>query len=356
MRRWLCSPVLRVTLMLGIFGCRATPPDDSGETVDSVELDGRYPIIASGLSAALLRVWVSPDGDVWAVGADDGAGPLVLHFDGTSWNRIDTGHSGDLWWLWSDGEGTLWMSGGEGWVLEHELGSGVFREVQVAKSRSTIFGIWGASSSDIWAVVSDVSRDHVGQILHYDGIEWTESSEVSSSPEGEFRQPFKVWGSGPDDVHVVGTDGLAMHWDGGEWNTWPAPVADPLTLFTVHGSGPDHAVAVGGSGSGVTAHWDGSSWTESSPASEQFPPGLIGVYAHPTHGVVAVGNNGAMWRYDGVAWSADPQSAMMLDGLHSVFVEDDGGVWAVGGDLFALDQGVIVYGGPREIPPVPVDI
>ena len=41
------------------------------------------------------------------VGADDGAGPLVVHFDGTSWQRLETGVHGDLWWVRAFDDGTV---------------------------------------------------------------------------------------------------------------------------------------------------------------------------------------------------------------------------------------------------------
>ena len=33
--------------------------------------------------------------DVWIAGADDGHGPVVLHFDGNDWQRRETGVKGE---------------------------------------------------------------------------------------------------------------------------------------------------------------------------------------------------------------------------------------------------------------------
>ena len=48
---------------------------------------------------ALLSVAGRSERDVYAVGADKGAGPLVLHYDGAGWQRLATGARGDLWWV-----------------------------------------------------------------------------------------------------------------------------------------------------------------------------------------------------------------------------------------------------------------
>ena len=51
--------------------------------------------------AALLSISGTSPTDVFAVGADqkDGRGPYVAHYDGTGWRRLDSGASGDLWWI-----------------------------------------------------------------------------------------------------------------------------------------------------------------------------------------------------------------------------------------------------------------
>ena len=53
------------------------------------------------LPGALLSISGTSPTDVYAVGADpeDGRGPLVVHYDGASWERLDSGATGDLWWI-----------------------------------------------------------------------------------------------------------------------------------------------------------------------------------------------------------------------------------------------------------------
>ena len=59
---------------LAVAGC----PDEDGRS---------WQVVHEDLDGALLSVWGTSASDVWAVGGDvgDGMGPLVIHFDGTSW-------------------------------------------------------------------------------------------------------------------------------------------------------------------------------------------------------------------------------------------------------------------------------
>lgn len=63
-------------------------------------LDGeRWSVGSSGLREAIMAVGGTSQDDVWAVGADKGEGPLVLHYDGTSWEERETGETASLWWV-----------------------------------------------------------------------------------------------------------------------------------------------------------------------------------------------------------------------------------------------------------------
>ena len=89
---------------------------------------------------------------VWTVGADDGSGPVLLHFDGSAWKRVDTGVSGDLWWVWGDGTGTLFLSGAGGRVLTLDIASGEFTDHAAGDPNLILFGVWGTSATDVWTV------------------------------------------------------------------------------------------------------------------------------------------------------------------------------------------------------------
>ncbi len=66
----------------GILGCQ----HDALPEVQATER--QWQLLASELPAAMLSVSGRSPNDIYAVGADKGHGPLVLHFDGKAWSEI----------------------------------------------------------------------------------------------------------------------------------------------------------------------------------------------------------------------------------------------------------------------------
>jgi hypothetical protein len=89
------------------------------------------------------------------------------------------------------------------------------------------------------------------------------------------------------------------------------------------------------------------------PPPTALAPGFIGVYDHPDHDPVATAATGAIWRYSGGSWEPDACAPATSYGLHAAWVDDDGGIWAAGGDLNSLNYGVMVYSGDRDVPQFP---
>jgi hypothetical protein len=161
---------------------------------------------------------------------------------------------------------------------------------------------------------------------------------------------YKVWGAGEDDVWVVGADGVSIHWDGAQWESVDNPAQQ--ILFTVHGSSGDDVYAVGGFTQGTIIHYDGTQWVDQSPL---FASQLNGVFYSECTGPMVVGRRGEVWGSSSTEWTGDPRgSATPLD-YHGIWVDEEGGVWAVGGAISAhpLDQGVLVYGGTQTLPDIP---
>ena len=99
--------------------------------------------------------------DIWAVGgsaAVNGAGGIILHYNGTAWSPAASGTTRDL------------------------------------------YGVWGASASDVWAVGS------FGTILHFDGTSWT-----AGTSSGITLFLGSLWGSSATDIWIVGGQGTILH-------------------------------------------------------------------------------------------------------------------------------------------------
>jgi len=135
----------------------------------------------------LQTMWGFSDTDIWAGGANG----TVVHWNGTSWNQVDTG-----------------------------------------AGPTEIVDIWGLSPTDVYAVGS------LGHILHYNGTTWTQMDS------GVVTRLEAIWGTAANDLFVIGGDTL-LHYDGANWT----PVRD-ATLDSMHGivgKGP-HIFGVGTAG------------------------------------------------------------------------------------------------------------
>jgi hypothetical protein len=363
--RWVLLAFLAV---VGMAGCGngtddadtsgdTTPgDDDDDDTVgddddDDTSSADAFQLIGDALPSALLSISCTTASDVWMVGPDQGTGPAVYHYDGAAWSTRDTGTSGDFWWVWNDGQGSLWIIGEGSRLVKHDIAAGTFTEEVIGNPAYTLFGIWGSSPTDVFAVAADVSGAAPGEVYHYDGTAWTSIYTLPNAPvSGNLRQPFKVWGTSSSDVWVVGTNALATHWDGTAFTDHVVPMNASSTLFTVHGTSSSDVWAVGGFGNAMVMHWDGTTWTDDSPPPAAIAPGFTGVFADDTLGPVAAGNNGAIWRRDAEGvWAPDPRTPATTWNFHAVWVDPDDGIWACGGDLVNLDYGVIVYGGDGSI-------
>ncbi len=324
-------------------GCPTPPPASAP-----------WQIVSSGLSDAVLSISGTSATNVWAVGADHGTGPLVLHWDGTSWTRVATGTRGTLWWVHAFADGTLYAGGAGATILRSTDGMTFTRMPVPGIASYTIFGVWGASPSDAYAVGSVSSRN--GFLWHFDGTSWTDVTLPDALPTdalGDTPGLFKVWGDGAGHVYVVGARGVLLRSTGGA----PfeiLPTGTQATLFTVSGDAT-RAIVVGGLSNGVILEvpHDGMPRDVSPPLA----PLVQGVSVRDGH-ACACGATGTVYQSNaGGAWS-EVDTGLTLDvaSLHAAWIDPAGGEWAVGGAVLTtdLDHGAIIHRGEAVAPYAPV--
>lgn len=150
-----------------------------------------------------------------------------------------------------------------------------------------VTGVWGAAPDDVFVVGND------GIILHFDGREWT----PQPGPRGEHYGG--VWGHSGE-VFVVGMQapegGIVRHYDGRSWSLQPTPPT--VFLSGLWGSAPDDVFSVGAEGS--ILHFDGERWRAQPSGTTQT---LHGVWGSGPTDVLAVGDGGTILHYDGHSWS-----------------------------------------------------
>jgi len=316
----------------------------------------RWELVASELPEAVLSIAGHSDHDLWAVGADQGSGPLALHYDGSAWTRVATGSRGTLWWTQSFADGTTMMAGAQSTILVTTDGVTFQRQHTPGLANATIFGLWGAASNNVYAVGGVAGRD--GFIWHWDGTTWSAidlsrilpPNGLPATELGDWPGFFKVWGDGTGRIYVVGGRGVLLRSDAaGPFVLVPTGAGDD-TLFTVHGT-VFGAVAVGGGASGRMLEA-----TESGGIKDVTPAGaplLQGVAIASNGRGFASGAMGAIYaRATGGVWSAVDTKLTLppIESLHAVWIDPSGGVWAVGGNVVtpALDHGAILHFGPQD--------
>ena len=297
--------------------------------------------------AALLSVWGTSDKDVYAVGGDigDGRGPLVLHFDGTAWTRLDTGVTGNLWWVTGFAGGPVYMSGDGGTILRYE--GGAFTRL-TTPGTNTVFGMWGATPDEMWAVGGAAGGASGGFAWRLSGDTWSDAPGFPA----EIAQTDAIWkmyGRTANDAWMVGT-GKAVRWDGSSLTAVNSGTGE--SLFTVHANA-DRYVAVGGFGTGTIMENVVGEWQNANPEEASAP--LIGVCMDARTQVgYAVGQEGAVLERTDQGWVAVDTKIAVEQAFHSVWIDPSGGVWAVGGQVQTLPlvNGVMLHGG-APVPELP---
>jgi hypothetical protein len=145
---------------------------------------------------------IAPD-DIWAVGGDNGTGdPIVVHWNGTSWEAVPTPHF---------------------------------------KTQVILSDVTAVAADDVWAVGSSHSGQRVFS-MHWDGKRWRRvaiGGEIASTPADlnsvDARSPNDVWAVGEDtsDRYTsFGFNDVVLHWDGKAWSAVNSPLSDKV------GTGP----------------------------------------------------------------------------------------------------------------------
>jgi hypothetical protein len=323
------STLSRLPLLLLLAGCN--------------RLDLTFEAPIEHPQAAFLSAGGTGPDDVWIVGAQaDALGPpTLLHRDGSGdWSTLEVPSVlHDIWWVHAFEGGPTFFAGGGATVLRVE-GDEVERTPTPVFFGNTIYGMWGPSPDDLWAVGGFAGRD--GFIWHYDGTSWTAEDvplDIPRAANGEVPALFKVWGRSSDDVWVVGGAGTILHNDGSGWKVVDSGTTEQL--FTVFGD-EDSVYAVGGSTNGVFIEGGTDGFTNATPEGAPLLQGLTvdadgNTYVAGGSGYAAVRADGKSdWEPLALNFDTPPQS------VHALWHDGDS-LWAVGGQVLSpvLDAGQV---------------
>lgn len=194
-------------------------------------------------------------------------------------------------------------------------------------AHGALSGVWGSGPDDVFVVGGDLSQ---AEILHFDGTSWTDMD----APD----LPLLAWvtGWGPDAVLSVGVDGAAAWYDGASWAALETGTDEDL--WGVFGFAADDAWVVGGDAEDlgsepVILHWDGEDFEPMAldPAeAPRQPASLFKVWGIGTT-LFALGQNGQILRWDGAAWRDSPSGPGADQDFVSLWGTAEDHIVAVGG-------------------------
>ena len=307
------------------------------ETIAAANWESMSPYVILPTST-LNSVWVSPDDQVFAVGADG----LIVRYDGTTWAQMKNPVSGWLQFVWgrssqdvfATGEGGLLHFDGESWELIDSqpigsmtslrgVGNGLFATtlwgeilryngsaMEVAYlAPEALLSIWGVSEKSIYAVGAN------GLMLHFNGEAW------STIPSGCSTTLREIWGTADDDLYIVG-DQCKVHYDGHAFTELNLP---PGNYQRIWGSSRDNIVVWGVETNRHPFHFNGSDWT---PVEIPTSSELMDLNGNAADNIYAVGTDGAIVRYDGLNWQKVTGDDELS--LAGVWGWDENDVYAVG--------------------------
>jgi hypothetical protein len=330
-----------------LSGCSSPAPvRDAGPDGPGDAAAASWHTVLQGLKPALLCVWGTSAEDVFAVGGSRGNGQptAAFHYDGHAWKDLAPGGTETFWWTHGTSGTDVWMVGESGRIAHWD--GAAFAE-HTSGTTATLYGVWAIAPNDVWAVGGTPeggTQQPNDVILHFDGAHWT----PSPPPQVLGRTFFKVWGTGADNLYVVGEaatgDSAAIwHRTGTSWTRESNPALTNLT--TVAGCGASEVYAVGGRS---VLRSDGAIWAR---VDVTLTNDVSGVACASPGNVVLVGSGGLKQRLVQGMWHDDFGAEPYNTELHGAWADPTGAYWAAGGDYISTPQpgatrlGVIGYFG-----------
>jgi hypothetical protein len=272
-------------------------------TKHNPELPGPWEVVANPLSAEADHWLADVAGvavdDYWAVGYSTIAGfPAVgILFD---WNGI----------VWAE---------------------------DAQEDAPPFYGVWGFTANDYWAVGGDVGGPP--EVWHNPLGMWAQNCQ----PDQTERVLYCVHGNLPTNIYAAGQTGLITSYNGVAWTVHPPAVEHPETnWYGTWTSAVGVPYICGGDGLWDTAGPAGAIITETPPGSafwQDFPLPfgcltLRAMWGFSDTDIWAVGDEGWILHYNGVAWLQVPEPAELETGYNyrGVFGCWPWGVWAIGTD------------------------
>ena len=208
---------------------------------------------------SLEALWGSSAQDVFAVGL----GGTIVHYDGAGWSTMLSGTSEPLEAVWGSGPQHVVAVGGDpgsglGTIFALRFDGTGWKQMEPGIKCGpycALFGVWGRSATDLYVVGMGnrpkVMNERQAVVFHHDGTSWHEMTSPFGCVTATNFCPLEgVWGSGSD-IYAVGVTALpgfppvgriARYADTGFMGTTDLSGAQPHAVW---GSGPEDVFVVG---------------------------------------------------------------------------------------------------------------
>ena len=209
--------------------------------------------------------------------------------------------------VWAIDEDDVFAVGNGGTILRRVNGNDWF--AMSSGTTTNLTTVWGSSSSDVW--VGSTSS----LVLHYDGTSWSQISAPISNVDS-------IWGSSSSSVWFIGS-GVTMHWDGSSFTA----TSGTTTLLSVSGTGANDAW-IGGANI-YLRHYNGTAWLTSMPQLSGSTYRAVFARTPTDAWAAGVVPKYETTHWDGAKWTpykTDVRGAFMI----SISGQSANDVWAVG--------------------------
>ena len=221
----------------------------------------------------------------------------IHRFDGSSWSQMASPGNEDLNDVEVVDANTAFAVGKKGEVLQ--LSGSTWTSIG-GMTNEELFGVWAASATEVYAVGKK------GEIWRYDGSSWFDESAAAGTSNKDIED---AWGDGSA-FYAVDEDGVLYRRDRAT-GSWSAPdtactIGDRFEDLWGDGSGNIYLV-----GKKNIHRYNGSSCPVVTSVSED----LRGIYGSSVTGeIYAGGKQGLVAEFDGVTWQeSNPASEEIKD-------------------------------------------
>ncbi len=212
--------------------------------------------MTSGTTNRLNAVWSSGT-TVWVVG-DAGT---ILKFAGAAWTPVTGVTTQDLYAISGTSDTDVWLVGGSGQALRWDGANWTTRGVG-----GNMLGVSGTGDGDVWVATEAAYVAHCNS-----SALWTNTTPWPTlMPEGNsVTDYFAVLERSSTNVWVASVSGNALQYNGSVWTSHSTSGA------VFHSLWARADADIWGAGDTQVGHWNGSSWSVSTPMGVTQP--LYGV-------------------------------------------------------------------------------